>query len=663
MRTFMIAAIGAITLIACGSVGDSDRGVAGASSVSTPTVTRNLQEWRTAMSKTPVPTEGCFRTSQPGTTWEEVPCGTTPVGPRPIPARLLSPARVATAPGATPPGGHPHVQHVVNGLNDYNASVPGLLTSTEGSFPSETGGTNESDDNAAATNPGTNSYSLQMNTSLFVSPACSTSTNSSCRGWEQLIYDPQTQQAYFEFSLVDYVGNCPQPFVSSYPAGSAKVCYFNSASSSVPAVAAANLTDVAMLGATNATTDTLTMVVNGKAYALSQPSVLGLANGWNDAEFNVYGEDNGTQASFNSPTALVVQIVTTLATPTRSAPACPSSPTTGWGTVESNTLSLVGSCCPFGGDVTGIQFMESNVSGATARSCPLTAAPVAFQATTGDLWTTQNGASENLQLGMMNGTTPSLATLPSGELAMAFQANTGDLWLAQNGVGANQFLGMMAGTSPSIAVLPDGEIAIAFQANTGDLWLEQNGVGENLGLGMMRGTSPSVAVLSNGQLAVAFQANTGDLWVEQNGSGQDQRLGMWPGTSPSIAALPTGGWDVAFQANTGDLWIDESTDAHLAIGYGRDQGLGMRAGTSPSIGILLLSGASAVAFQANTGALWVVENGTGENQNLGMSAGASPTIVPLANGGYQIAFEANTGNLWLDVNGFGTNQNLGMNTP
>ena len=390
MRKYTIFALGAATLAACGS-GDLPsapiatpstgarpvaQDISPASSERVAMTPESLEEWRIAISKAPLPNEGCFRASRPGAAWEEVPCGPAPTAPRPLPARLLSPARVSTAPGATPSGEPRLVPEVISGANDFNASVSGLLTSATGSFPLEVGGANESDNNPNATNPGTNSYSLQMNTNLFASPACNTSSTFSCQGWEQLVYDPQLQRAYFEFSLVNYVGQCPAPFVSNYFAnnGTIQVCYFNSAYVNVPEVPASNLANVAMLGSTNATTDTLTMVVNGVPYAIPQPSVLGLANGWNDAEFNVYGEDNGTQASFTSPTALAVQVLTQSAVATTAAPRCPPGPTTNWGTVESNTLNLipgVADCCAFGGSSPGIIFEETNTT-ASAPSCRYT---------------------------------------------------------------------------------------------------------------------------------------------------------------------------------------------------------------------------------------------------------------------------------------------------
>jgi hypothetical protein len=56
-------------------------------------------------------------------------------------------------------------------------------------------------------------------------------------------------------------------------------------------------------------------------------------------------------------------------------------------------------------------------------------------------------------------------------------------------------MGMMAGTSPSIAVLPNGSYVIAFQANTSNLWVNDGtpSSGTDTMLGMMAGTSPSMA--------------------------------------------------------------------------------------------------------------------------------------------------------------------------
>jgi hypothetical protein len=75
----------------------------------------------------------------------------------------------------------------------------------------------------------------------------------------------------------------------------------------------------------------------------------------------------------------------------------------------------------------------------------------------------------------------------------AFQANTGHLWVHTSEGGSQDLgLGMLAGTSPSIAALSGGWVA-AFQANTGHLWVyTSEGGSHDLGLGMLAGTSPSI---------------------------------------------------------------------------------------------------------------------------------------------------------------------------
>ncbi len=261
----------------------------------------------------------------------------------------------------------------------------------------------------------------------------------------------------------------------------------------------------------------------------------------------------------------------------------------------------------------------------------------AFQANTGNLWSVGADNHDDWQLGMMVGTSPSIAALPGGGYVVAFQANTGNLWTAGADNHGDWGLGMMAGTSPSIAALPDGGYEVAFQANTGNLWT----VGaENHGdwqVGMMAGTSPSITALTGGGYEVAFQANTGNLWTVGEDYHGDRKVGMMAGTSPSITALSDGGYEVAFQANTGNLWT-VGEDNH------GDWEVGMMKGTSPSI-TALSDGGYEMAFQANTGNLWTVGADNHRDWLLGMMAGTSPCIVNLPSG-YEVAFQASTGNLW-----------------
>jgi hypothetical protein len=216
---------------------------------------------------------------------------------------------------------------------------------------------------------------------------------------------------------------------------------------------------------------------------------------------------------------------------------------------------------------------------------------VAFQANTGDLWIVGSNNIGDTHVGMMAGTSPSIVVVgpdvapPGGGYEVAVQGNNGDLWIGTGGYGGplnfgDTHLGMMAGTSPSVAYNGLGGVEEVFQANTGDLWIVgTNGVGDRH-LGMMAGTSPSVAVFPNGSYEVAFQANTGDLWTVGANNIGDTHLGMMAETSPNIVGVGdpnvSGSYEVAFQANTGDMWTVGANN----LG---DTGLGMMAGTSPCL--------------------------------------------------------------------------------
>ena len=239
---------------------------------------------------------------------------------------------------------------------------------------------------------------------------------------------------------------------------------------------------------------------------------------------------------------------------------------------------------------------------------------VAFQANTGSLYTySPSTGGDNLNLGMMAGTSPSIAAVPGG-YEIAFQSNTGSLYAVGDDGSSNLNLGMMAGTSPSIAAVPGG-YEIAFQSNTGSLYAVGDDGSSNLNLGMMAGTSPSIAAVPGGY-EIAFQSNTGSLYAVGDDGSSNLNLGMMAGTSPSIAAVP-GGYEIAFQSNTGSLYaVGDDGSSNL--------NLGMMAGTSPSIA--QVSGGYEIAFQANTGSLIVVGALGDTNTGLGVMSDTSPGI-------------------------------------
>ncbi len=245
--------------------------------------------------------------------------------------------------------------------------------------------------------------------------------------------------------------------------------------------------------------------------------------------------------------------------------------------------------------------------------------------------TTPGGSTEPLTFTYEAPPAPAVYSGPQ----IAFQANTADLWTTGMWGAHDTNLGMMPGTSPSLAVV-NGGYQVAFQANTGRLWTTGALGTYDLGLGMAPGTSPSITAVNGGAgYQIAFQANSGRLWSVGALGGGDMGLGMAAGTSPSITTVG-GGYQVAFQANTTSLWTAG------AQGTG-DRGLGMAAGTSPSI--TTVGGGYQVAFQANTTSLWTTGAQGTRDRGLGMAAKTSPSITAVGSG-YQVAFQANTTSLW-----------------
>jgi hypothetical protein len=319
------------------SVEQTTQALSSASSASSPGLTRSRDAWRKTMSKTPLPKEGCFQATHPSTTWEEVPCTTAPNVP-------YAPAKRHGGGGET----------VGNGT-DESAQVSGTISWAEGSFPTVTGVTSETDGTA-------NNFSLQLNSNFFSGEAlCSGArTPSSCQGWQQFIYAPSA--VFMQFWLLDYVNACPAGWNTF-----GTDCFKNSSTAaSVPTQAITNLVNLSLSGNAGST-DTVTMWAGNTLYATSQASVLGLNKGWTTAEFNIVGNANSTQAVFNAGATIFVQTLTDSVTPTGAAPSCESEGFTG----ETNSLTLVpGSCCPVGGQLPGIVFTQSNSWSGGPPACP-----------------------------------------------------------------------------------------------------------------------------------------------------------------------------------------------------------------------------------------------------------------------------------------------------
>lgn len=308
-----------------------------------PVKSLEVEAWRRLMARTPHPHEGCFQAAHPSTDWVEVPCVEAPHVPyRP---------RVGIE-GQTAGGGGGDVSPQVSGTT---------ITWAEGSFPQASVGSSNG------------SYSLQLNTNTLSNamnmvPLCSGAANpSQCLGWQQFVYGAEqvggSNVVFIQYWLLDYKNPCPSGWTSS-----GNDCFANSAgAASIPDQPLSNLANLRLTG-TAGSSDSVTMSVGtGTLYSVSQASVLNLSQQWSTAEFNVFGNGNGAEVSFNPGSTVVVHTLTSSASGTRHQPSDSGQSFTG----ETNNLTVVpGSVCLFGGDHPGIQFMESYQAEATPPVCP-----------------------------------------------------------------------------------------------------------------------------------------------------------------------------------------------------------------------------------------------------------------------------------------------------
>ncbi|MGO9268318.1 MAG: hypothetical protein ACLQBA_26100, partial [Candidatus Binataceae bacterium] len=300
-----------------------------------PAQSMSQEAWRASMSRAPMPQKGCFKATYPNTAWQQVPCTTAPPAPY-------------------PPARGPRSDNVGNG-NDFSAQVTGSISSAVGSFDSVTGVTSESGDVDGVAPPVANTFSLQLNANTFTTSVCDGAANpSDCSGWQQFVYS-NAGFAFMQYWLLNWGTTCPNGWFSYE-----HDCYTNSNSVEVPVQTIADLAQLNLTGnAASGGMDTITLSTGSDVYSASgEDSVLNLAAGWQQAEFNIFGDCCGSQAIFNSGSTIVVR--TSLDDGTTNAPSCEEDGFTG----ETNNLNLVAPCGPVGGASPAIVFTESLDSGA-----------------------------------------------------------------------------------------------------------------------------------------------------------------------------------------------------------------------------------------------------------------------------------------------------------
>jgi hypothetical protein len=303
-------------------------GAAQAAPTSKSAEARLTAAWRAAITGAAVPGQGCFTAEYPSTVWVRVACTKAPPGP--------------FLPAHGPRG------YVVGNGNDHAAETSTPISSAVGSFPSIKGLKQENNEGAADT------YSLQLNSSYYVSPVCQGAQDpSECRGWMQYVYSnnsPGSGAAFMEIWLINYGSNCPAgwgPYATD--------CYYNSDAVNVPNQKLGALGDIKLSGATvSGGNDTVKITTSKKAYAVTMPdSMIDLAGNWNTAEYNLFGDGGGSEAVFNPGTKIRVKLQ--LQDGSTDAPTC----ITDGFTLESNNLGL-NTCKAAGGKNPSITFSESN---------------------------------------------------------------------------------------------------------------------------------------------------------------------------------------------------------------------------------------------------------------------------------------------------------------
>ena len=443
------------------------------------------EAWHESMVRTPLPGKGCFKASYPSTDWQEVPCTTPPSYPL----------------GRTGVGGN-NSDTVGNTSGDFAAQVPGLIVTAEGSFISVTPGISE-EGNTYYTPPNTppnncsvptktnvaNTFTLQLNTNIFpisLTSVCIDPVYVKC-GWQQFVFDnyaavakngQQLAQAYMQYWLIGYGAAC-LPGWSQSSSG----CYRNSPSSApIPAQTMADLSGITIMAtADSGGTDTLIVqTAGGDLTALGSDSLLHLAQRWDAAEFNIFGDGCASQANFSSGSTIVVK--TSVVDSSLDTPTWVQESFTG----ETDNLNLVPTPCVYGKPSPAIEFMETNAANpvATCFSSGLQAFTTLasfnggdgsgpfgelIQATNGDLYGTTNTGGAYGGGAYGGGTV--FKIIPSGTLTTLYS------FCSQSGCPDGEY--------------PDGRLV---QATNGDLYGTTN-TGANGSGGTVRHADDAIQLL------------------------------------------------------------------------------------------------------------------------------------------------------------------------
>lgn len=297
----------------------------------------DIHAWHGEMVLLEKPGNGCFAAKHPNLEWVEVDCVPAPETPH-----------LPTPESADGTG---------NG-KDYSALVVGNLTTVTGSFEQIQGVTSLTDKRTGVAN----SYTLQLNTGLFETPAC---VGSICKGWQQYVYESHGDGGggllYIQYWLINYGAACPSNWYTFD-----KSCYRNSQRAvGVPPTTYADLGTMKLSGsAESGGNDHTSLTVGPNAYAVNPPdNVLDLAGRWAIAEFNIFGNCCLSEAVFNTGSRMDVR--TTVHYGSLAEPTCVEAGFTG----ETNNLIRSETFAAVQEEYPAIVFTQRNDDRVSERDC------------------------------------------------------------------------------------------------------------------------------------------------------------------------------------------------------------------------------------------------------------------------------------------------------
>jgi hypothetical protein len=353
-----IVLFGLIIAAALPAVSQTSKDVAArvtAAQTPNPELVRAQSEWHQALLKLPHPKPGCYRATYPRVEWIEVTCNPAPKYP------------------AIPTHGVPKPFTVGNGgSNDFASNPTGTIIGVDGTFPNPSVGLTESGPIANSGPSLSDTYTLQINANPFNGGACAGSPNPGCKAWQQFVYENNalgTHDVYIQYWLLKYNAACPSLAWTQFQfTGHPEIyCYQSTLASSTTSghsVSEFGSNNLRFSASVTPSSDEVVITIGADGAMRTGTNAVGLAAGWVDAEFNVFGDGGnnlgGGQAAFGASSTIVVK--NTVHNGTRNAPACDMQSFTG----ETNNLTLVG-MGPIPTQASpAIEFTESNVPGSLA---------------------------------------------------------------------------------------------------------------------------------------------------------------------------------------------------------------------------------------------------------------------------------------------------------